>query len=814
MAKDPSKKTGKPAGRQKPLAGVRLKSASPKPIQVNHLEVPSRYPKRERIHPRRILPRIKEGKEREFHSTTPELRRHFQGAVPPGVRAESNDLALVTNTELTQPGRQQLASSVDEPSVASNDQVVMYTGNWYAARSADAGRTFQFIDPFTAFPDPPNLGYCCDQVVNYMPSIDTFVWLLQYGPKNGLQADNIQRLAFAKTADVVAGRWRLFDITTDVLGVPGQFLDFPDLAVSTQFLYVTTNVFTPAGQSAGAAVARIPIKEIDGGQPSAEPFLLTDLNSVRVAQNCGGTAFFATHLDTSTLRVFRWDTDQSTPTSVDVGVARWISGQGYQSRTPDGQRWLDRIDPRITGAALAGDELWFAWSVDKGSNQRPKPFVQIARIDATNLTLLDNINIFDPNAAIAYGSLSSNANGEVGISYMIGGEQQFPSHMVGILTSTRKDMLVATGERGPLDAQWGDYLTVRPIFRNAKMQSLFAATGYTMKGAGDGSNRDVTPRYVVFGRMSDAGIVPGPGPVIGRIPPAPVTPPPKPPVAPGPLPPTPPEDGQPITDVNSLPIVSQTVAAQIKEAAGLGGLRELPKEAVVTKPAADKPGVERWPVKTGQDPDRAKVGKNVIDGNDLGAGIVESTVEELISLPRPAGLEDPKADPPEFQSVRDGVTEVTIWRIAATIIAVKHEKDGDYHLVLQGPSGGNMVAEIPTPTAAFIGDSPWSNNITQARQEVDDKLVKHLSPSAFVLMNGKYVPRGAASFQSLEPADPRLSFQTPRPGSGLTQPLFATQIEPTPARITGVGFFDRDHSQTGAAPNVIELHSVLKIEWL
>ena len=588
-------------------------------------------------------------------------------------------------------------------------------------------------------------------------------------------------------------------------------MDFPDLAVGTQFLYVTTNLFTPAGQSAGAAAIRIPIADIDSGEVTAEPFISTDLNSFRVAQNCRGTAFFGTHVDTSTLRVFAWDESQRTPTFTDVGVARWIFGQGYQSRTPDGQRWLDRIDPRITGAALAGNELWFAWSVDRGSNQRPKPFVQIARIDATNLTLLENINVFDPNAAIAYGALSSNADGEVAISYMIGGEQQFPSHMVGILTSTRKDMLVAAGERGPIDAQWGDFLTVRPLFPD---QKLFSATGYTMKGAGDESNRDATPRYVVFGRASNAGTVSVPGPIIGPVPPTPVTPAPAPPVKPGPLPPTPPSDGGPITDVNSLPVVSNEVAATIKAAAGLGGLRQLPREAVAPKPEVDKPGVERWPVKTGQDEDRAKVGKNVVDGQHLGAGIVESTVEELISLPRPAGLEVATEDPPEFQSIRDGVTEVTIWRIEATIIALKHEKDGDYHLVLQGRSGANMVAEIPTPTSEFVGDSPWLDNIGQARQEVDEKLVKHLSPSAFILMGGKYVPRGAVSFPSAETADRRLLFQTPKPGSSLTQPLFATQIDPTQARITGVGFFDRAHGATGAAPNVIELHPVLKIEWI
>jgi hypothetical protein len=37
---------------------------------------------------------------------------------------------------------------------------------------------------------------------------------------------------------------------------------------------------------------------------------------------------------------------------------------------------------------------------------------------------------------------------------------------------------------------------------------------------------------------------------------------------------------------------------------------------------------------------------------------------------------------------------------------------------------------------------------------------------------------------------------------------FAT---PEPITITGVGFFDFPHTQTGAAPNQIELHPVLKV---
>jgi hypothetical protein len=763
-----------------------------------------------------VLRRVKEGKERAFHSTTGSVVFHPARSLAAAVRAATDDLALVTNTPLTQPGQQRLASSVGEPSVSINGQVVMFTGNWYTARSVDAGQTFQFIDPFTSFPNPPNLSFCCDQVVNYIPSIDTFVWLLQYGTNSDPQIDNIQRLAFAASADVQAGRWRLFDITTDSLGVSGEFLDFPDLAVGANCLYVTTNLFSATGQSTGAAVVRIPFSSITSGPAVAQHFVSRDLDALRVAQNCGTTAFFAAHADTSTLTVFSWPEGDSTPVSTNIGVARWIGASAYQSRTPDGQRWLDRIDPRITGAAMAGNELWFAWSVDKGSNQRPQPFVQIARIDATNLTLLDNVNIFDTDSAIAYGALSSGPDQEVATSYMIGGGPRFPSLMAGILTGTRKDVQVIAGDRGPLDGQWGDYLAVRRVFSGPPDNTptnLFAASGYTMNGTGDGSNRDATPRFVVFGRAGDVTAAP-PGPVAPG--PGPVTPAPVPPVAPGPLPPTPVTDGGPITDVNALPVVSPAVAAKIKQAADNPAALQAARLAqrAPTAIPLDKPGVERWPVKTGQDQDRAKVGKNVIAGNDLGAGIVEATIEELIQFPRPPGLENASLDPPEFADFRDGVTEVVIWRIEATIIALKHEADGDYHLVLQGSSGAEMVAEIPTPSTRFVGDSPWLANISEARQEVDDKLVRHLSPSDFALANGKLVPQGALTFRRAMAVPSTLSFMTPPEGSAATQPLFSTQISPTQARITGVGFFDRAHGATGAAPNVIELHPVLKIEWI
>jgi hypothetical protein len=721
--------------------------------------------------------------EREFHSLTPQTVLEFHRPVPVRAAPAAGDILLSTNTELTSPGEQQTASNVDEPSMAANGQVVFYTGNWYAAMSSDSGQTFKFIDPASAFKasDPPNSSFCCDQIVHYIPQIDTFVWLLQYG--NAEESDNIQRLAFAKTDDVIQGRWRLFDVTTQFLGVPGAFLDFPDLAVGANALYVTTNIF-PGADRAGAAVVRIPLDGIASGQVVAKPFVSTDFQSFRVAQNSGTKAFFAAHQDTSTLSVFSWDEADDAPTSTSVGVSRWIGGNGYASRTPDGRRWLDRADPRITGATLARTELWFAWAVDTGSNHRPRPFVQIARIDSTNLTLLENINLFDPDSAICYAALSTNANGEVGVSYVIGGGPRFPSHVVGILSEPRRDTVVAASDRGPLadpktgKFEWGDYLTVRRMFPN---QKLFAATGYTMKGEGDGSNRDATPRFVVFGRAED---------LANGSPPS--------------SPPDVPPPNVPEQDVNHFPVVDAATAAQIKATCGLTYGPRLRAGVSGERPElVTKPGVERWPVKTGTDPDVHRVVQR----------IVPTTVEELISIPRPHDMPSPTEDYPAYQQHRAAPVETTIWRIDVIITALKQEADGDYHLVLQGASGETMIGEIPTPRPPFVQTrSPWLANMKTARKAVDDKLLHQLSPAAFVLLGDKLVPRECLMGQPEVSAPAVESFTTPAQGAGLA---FKTRIHPTPARITGVGFFDKVHGQMGVSQsNGIELHPILKIEWL
>lgn len=150
-------------------------------------------------------------------------------------------------------------------------------------------------------------------------------------------------------------------------------------------------------------------------------------------------------------------------------------------------------------------------------------------------------------------------------------------------------------------------------------------------------------------------------------------------------------------------------------------------------------------------------------GTDADAGLINlqsitpTTIASLTSLPAPSTL-------PANNRVQP--TETTVFQLQDTLTEYKLESDSDYHLVLQDLSGQTMIAEIPDP-ACVGASSPLLSEIQRARSEFD------------------------AVFTATT------SFQTAN----------------VPVTVTGIGFFDFLHGQTGVAPNGIELHAVLDIQF-
>ncbi len=146
------------------------------------------------------------------------------------------------------------------------------------------------------------------------------------------------------------------------------------------------------------------------------------------------------------------------------------------------------------------------------------------------------------------------------------------------------------------------------------------------------------------------------------------------------------------------------------------------------------------------------------DASKINLGSTTSTTIAFL-----AGLSAPSTLP---ANNRIAPTEETVFQLQVTLVEYKLETDSDYHLVLSDNSGHTMIAEIPDPACVGAG-SPLLSAITASRNT----------------FNGKFTPTS--------------SFKTAN----------------IPVTLTGVGFFDFLHGQTGVAPNGIELHAVLRVNF-
>ncbi len=164
-------------------------------------------------------------------------------------------------------------------------------------------------------------------------------------------------------------------------------------------------------------------------------------------------------------------------------------------------------------------------------------------------------------------------------------------------------------------------------------------------------------------------------------------------------------------------------------------------------------GQERWPVKTMSDSMASQVDLTPID----------TTVSDLTSLRAPKALP---------QNGRVVPTELNTYRLTARLVEAKLEADNDVHLVIADPKNTNdtMIVEIPSPACPAVSKSRVQQQISTVRQE-------------FV---GRFGTPPTTHFEHI---------------SGT-------------ARITGIGFFDFQHGQTGVAPNAIELHPVIDLQML
>lgn len=386
-------------------------------------------------------------------------------------------------------------STVGEPSTSNIGDQILLTGNWYASRSLDHGATWLYTSPFNFFPSVDG-GFCCDQTTIYDPSRNLRIWLLQYVKQNNT---NTLRIAIQRGANLGTTSWYWWDLKPFRVNAQwqGQWFDYNHAALSDNFLYVSTNVFTVANnQWTRCVVFRLPLNVLaDGGALQYNYFQSTTNFSLRCAAGARRTLYFASHNSTQQIRLFSWPESSSTVSQVNINVTPWRAGI-YSAPGPDGNDWLGRCDPRITGGWVANGVIGFLWSANRTTG-RPFPYVRAIRINEQTKSLLNEPDIWNSSYAYAYPDAYPNNQGDVGITLFRGGGTRNPGHVVGTWNNATGSWSLAgtrTGTNGPADNKWGDYLTCRQHLPDGR---TWLATGFTLEG---GSSRNfIQPRLVHFG---------------------------------------------------------------------------------------------------------------------------------------------------------------------------------------------------------------------------------------------------------------------------------------------------------------------------
>lgn len=488
-------------------------------------------------------------------------RQVFPSTPTPSPIAGANSAGALTQVNVNT--SQVNAGVPPDPSAAATaNNVVLSTYNTGISYSTDGGARFTDVNlnaslggTRTSFFPQSDGGICCDQVVIYVPQQNLFVWLIQYWPitgcvsgcggptpVNGITTPNRLRVAWATPQAVAANfsnAWTYADLTAN--NVPGvssglgttaaEWLDYPDLAYSGQFLYVGVDhgFPTPGQVYAGRRiVARLNLAQMANPASTVINYNFTEytgsngLNKSHFVQNAPARMVLGSLDNQSTLRIFTWRDTDAAPSPQTVGVSSITTA--YNSVAPDNTDWYATSFPgNITGAAFRSvipglnvpSQPQYLFAFDAGVNaagNRPRAYVRIETITLVSIPILgielyvpvEEYDVWNPDYAYAMAALGTASNDivrpDIGIALAVGGGTLgYPQFAVGF----KDDFVVyqVTSSNATQVSRFGDYIPAR----NIPGTGLFAAEVYDVLQNVSGSNCAVAGcravmRYVQFGR--------------------------------------------------------------------------------------------------------------------------------------------------------------------------------------------------------------------------------------------------------------------------------------------------------------------------
>jgi hypothetical protein len=428
-------------------------------------------------------------------------------------------------------------SGIGEPSIDGSGKMAFLTGNWYAARSTNNGGTWGYINPFA------NYGFgttfCCDQLTVYDSGHDRQLWLRQY----------TDHLEISSSAGKDLAHWCTYAWRPGNFGLPtSDSFDFNHMALSTRFLYVSTNVYGSGG-FVGALVFRIPLQEQAACAglsysyfgPRNTEFSNAFVNGAGDTMYWGSNAVSGGLTSGSGFRVFQWADDGNGVSWFDRAITpfSYMATNAAQNNCGSAsgavQNWCQRSDSRMTGngyisfpslaqtvnGATSGpaNDAVIGFAFNAGSDaSHPRPYIRRIYFRSTDMTYLGRAEIWNADAAFLYPDMAPNAQGHVGIVWAWGGGSGTTNYYPGYGFTIDDDVSQAQPwsssfvfgagnaclNSGDNFRRWGDYLSIHAL---SPAKLAWIAAGFRMSSATNCSTGSSAPQVEVktfiFGRGRD-----------------------------------------------------------------------------------------------------------------------------------------------------------------------------------------------------------------------------------------------------------------------------------------------------------------------
>src|SRR5580704_392587 len=398
-------------------------------------------------------------------------------------------------------------STIAETHAGNAGAVVFMTGNWFASYSTDRGTNFTFVNPYTEFTSLDG-GFCCDQTVIYHPGYDLMIWQLLYNYSSSTQQGSY-RTAFAPASSVASSGWCYYDWNPSSFGLAsGQYLDYPHVAISGNYVWYSANVYTAAGSWQDTLIWRIPLSPVTSCSGfNYNWFTVTDRFNFTMIQGTGATMYWASRNSTSSIRIYNWAENSNTIYWNDVSIGSWNRTTPYQCAGPDSLTWCARQsstsgytnDGRIETGWVAGGVIGFMWNASQGGSFN-YPYVDVARFNESDKSLINQPIIWNSSFAWQYPAIGVDGRGAIAGTAFYGGGSYYPT-MTSLIWDDYSSApppweVYSVAGSGKGAAAWGDWYSSRRHGTNA----------YTWVATGEArlSNGNVQSWYVWFGRQRDA----------------------------------------------------------------------------------------------------------------------------------------------------------------------------------------------------------------------------------------------------------------------------------------------------------------------